>query len=35
MGSMKMVGHEKFERMGLLALREILEHDVATILAGR
>jgi len=35
MDSMKIVGHEKCERMGLLALKEILEHDMATLLAER
>jgi hypothetical protein len=35
MDNMKILGHEKFERLGLLALKEILEHDVATLLAKR
>jgi len=35
MDNMKLVGHEKLERLGLLALKEILEHDVATLPAKR
>jgi hypothetical protein len=35
MDSVKIVQHEKFERLGLLALKEILERDVATLLAER
>ena len=32
---MKVLGHEKFECLCLLALKEILEHGVATLLAER
>jgi hypothetical protein len=32
---MKIVENEKFERLVLLEQKEILEHDVATLLAKR